>query len=274
LKQSSSPEPKPQAELADRHQLYQESVQAPESELRFITQTFERLRGRTPTSLREDFCGTALAACQWVALSPAHTAVAVDLNAEVLDWGATHNRSALSQSERARLLLVQGDVRSVRTRELDVIQAFNFSYWIFTERRELLAYFRALREQLMDDGAVFLDVFGGPTAQTESTEIRELGQGACYEWQQRNFNPISAEMDCAIHFSFADGSRLDDAFRYHWRVWGARELRELLTEAGFAQTLIYRQDFDSTTNEPVDHYIADENARDCDCYLAYLVALK
>lgn len=262
------------AERADRHALYQQAVQAPESELGFITETFERLRGRTPVSLREDFCGTALSACHWVSLSPAHHAVAVDLDAQVLDWGARHNRAVLSQSEQARLLLVQGDVREVTTRPLDVIQAFNFSYWIFTERAELLAYFRSLREQLVDDGLLFLDHFGGSATQTCCTESRDIGDGVTYEWEQARYEAISAEMDCRIHFAFSDGSRLDNAFSYRWRVWGAREIRELLHEAGFARASLYRQAFDRETDEPVDRYERDDCGEDYACYLAYLVAEK
>jgi len=262
------------AEIADRHALYQCAVQAPESELSFVSETFERQRARTPLSLREDFCGTALAACHWVTRSPAHFAVAVDLDPAVLDWAAAHNRAALGRAERSRLLLVQGDVREVATRPLDVILALNFSYWIFTERAVLLDYFRRLHGQLVDDGILFLDIFGGASAHADGSEARDIGGGVSYEWQQLNYEPISAEMDCRIHFAFADGSRLERAFSYHWRLWGARELRELLAEAGFAATRIYRQAFDAQTDEPIDTYLADAGAADCDCYLAYLLALK
>ncbi len=266
--------PASQAQLADPHSLYQRAVQAPQSELRFVGETFEALRGRTPLSLREDFCGTALAACHWVAQSPAHHALAVDLDPAVLDWAAAHNRAALSRAERARLLLVQGDVRELATGPLDVIIALNFSYWIFTERAVLLDYFRRLHEQLVDDGILFLDIFGGASAHADTIEVRDIGGGVSYEWQQLNYEPISAEMDCQIHFAFADGSRLERAFNYHWRLWGARELRELLAEAGFAATRVYRQAFDAQSDEPIDEYIADAGAADCDCYLAYLLALK
>src|SRR5690606_27634489 len=47
------------AERADIHDLYERSVQAVDVEVEFIRDTFKALRGREPTSFREDFCGTA-----------------------------------------------------------------------------------------------------------------------------------------------------------------------------------------------------------------------
>ena len=47
------------AKKADRHALYEHSVQSPDEEIKFITKQFKKLRGRVPLSLRKDFCGTA-----------------------------------------------------------------------------------------------------------------------------------------------------------------------------------------------------------------------
>ena len=52
---------------ADRHELYEESVQSPEDESAFIDRVFRSLKGRTPTLLREDFCGTHFLSGTWVA---------------------------------------------------------------------------------------------------------------------------------------------------------------------------------------------------------------
>ena len=54
------------AEQADRYELYELSVQDVESEVIFLQDTFTSLRGRTAHLLREDFCGTASACCEWV----------------------------------------------------------------------------------------------------------------------------------------------------------------------------------------------------------------
>src|SRR5512145_471884 len=54
------------ARTADRHVLYQESVQSPEADARFFTRYFKKLAGRPLRFLREDFCGTALLCCEFV----------------------------------------------------------------------------------------------------------------------------------------------------------------------------------------------------------------
>ena len=54
------------ARTADRHALYQESVQDTESEVTFLTRMYKKLRGRPALSLREDFCGTALLCAEWI----------------------------------------------------------------------------------------------------------------------------------------------------------------------------------------------------------------
>jgi len=54
------------AEQADRHQLYEESVQCSEAEIDFVESTFKKIRKRKPLTLREDFCGTAAVCCEWV----------------------------------------------------------------------------------------------------------------------------------------------------------------------------------------------------------------
>ena len=54
------------ADRADIHDLYERSVQAVDVEVEFLQDTFRALRGRSPITYREDFCGTAAAACEWV----------------------------------------------------------------------------------------------------------------------------------------------------------------------------------------------------------------
>ena len=54
------------ADKADKHELYEQSVQNVENEVEFLQATFKSLSGRTGYLFREDFCGTAAASCQWV----------------------------------------------------------------------------------------------------------------------------------------------------------------------------------------------------------------
>ncbi len=50
-------------------------------------------------------------------------------------------------------------------------------------------------------------------------------------------------MTCYIHFEFDDGSRMDKAFTYEWRLWMIPEVSELLKEAGFSKVHVYWEEF-------------------------------
>jgi hypothetical protein len=74
------------ARTADKHVLYQESVQSPESDAGFFTRYFKKLAGRPLRILREDFCGTALLCCEFVRLHGDNIAIGVDLDVPTLRW--------------------------------------------------------------------------------------------------------------------------------------------------------------------------------------------
>ena len=40
-------------------------------------------------------------------------------------------------------------------------------------------------------------------------------------------------------FRFPDGSKIDRAFSYEWRLWSLPELTELLGEAGFSRSTVW-----------------------------------
>ncbi len=116
------------ASRADRHQLYEESVQDAKQECKFVRQSFRALRGRPARILREDFCGTAAVCCQWVKRNKGNIAIGVDLDPDVLDWARQHNLAALKPDRRERVRLVQEDVTARPTDEpVDVVLAMNFS---------------------------------------------------------------------------------------------------------------------------------------------------
>jgi len=242
------------AQSADRHRLYELSVQDAKAECRFIRKTFRKLRDRPARLFREDFCGTAAVCCEWARHSGKNSAIGVDIDPEVLEWGRQHNLSRLKPDARMRVRLMQEDVRTVRTPEpLDVIVAMNFSYQLLKTRSELGDYFRSVREGLADDGVFFLDAFGGYEAFQEIKEKTHF-KGFDYIWEHASYNPISGEMICHIHFRFPDGSKLKKAFTYDWRLWTLPEVRELLTEAGFAKVTVYWEEVDEETGEGTGVY--------------------
>ena len=82
------------ASKADVHALYQQAVQCVEAEIDFVDETFAKLRRRRARRLREDFCGTASAACEWVRRRRTNRAVAVDIDARGPGVGTPAQRRA------------------------------------------------------------------------------------------------------------------------------------------------------------------------------------
>ncbi|WP_456447637.1 class I SAM-dependent methyltransferase [Thiolapillus sp.] len=263
------------ADQADRHELYELSVQCSEAEVDFVLETYQELRGKTPRILREDFCGTANVCCEWVGRHEKNRAIGVDLDQAVLDWGKNNNLSRLSTDRQARITLINDDVLCVKTEQPDILSAMNFSYWLFKDRDTLGNYFSRAYQALKDDGIFFLDIYGGYESFRECEEEREIEtpQGdVTYIWEQASFNPINHDLTCHIHFVFEDGSRLDRAFSYHWRLWTLPEIRELLEEAGFKVT-VYWQGWDEEGEPDGEFHPASDADADAG-WIAYIVAEK
>ena len=237
------------ADLADRHALYEQAVQSTEFEYEFVDVNFRRIRGRTATLLREDFCGTAQMCCEWVRGRIENHAVGVDLDGEVLEWGREHHVAALEPEQRARVTLLQEDVREVKSDPVDIVLAMNFSWQVFEQRDMLRSYFASVRDSLVEDGILFLDAYGGYDAYRELEE-KTKHKGFTYVWDQASYDPITGHMVCYIHFHFNDGSKLKKAFHYEWRLWTLPELKEVLLEAGFSNVTIYWQQWDEEADEP------------------------
>ncbi len=260
------------AERADRHVLYQESVQCVEAEIDFVDETFEKLRGRKARRLREDFCGTANTSCEWIRRRDGNVAIGVDLDKEVLAWGDKHNRAKLGDRAQ-RLTLMNSNVLDVEHPPVDTVLAMNFSYWILDDRRTLRNYFRRVRDALVDDGVFFLDCYGGYDAFREVKERTKLDKFT-YVWEQASYNPITGAMRCFIHFRFPDGSRLDKAFSYDWRLWTMPEIRELLDEAGFSRVSAWWQGWDEDEEDGNGEFEEVQDADADAAWVSYLVAEK
>jgi hypothetical protein len=260
------------AAQASRYELYQQSVQEPEADFRLIERVFRRHYGRPPRSFREDFCGTALIACQWVARHAENRAFAIDLDPAPLAWGRSHNLKSLRPDQAARIKLIEGNVLDVGFAKVDVTAALNFSYFLFQKRAELLLYFQRARATLLPEGLLLLDAYGGADAQRTLRERRRVGNFH-YVWDQRVFDPITNRVVNDIDFEFKDGSRIRRAFTYDWRLWSIPEIRELLAEAGFARTEVYWEGTDSQTGKGSDVFTRREHAPDDPAWIAYVVGL-
>jgi len=268
------------AEQADRHTLYQESVQFPEAEVDFMSKTFQKLRGRKALSMKEDFCGTAYLATEWCKSDPERTAIGVDFDGPTLDWGRKHNLETAGEDVAKRITLIEDDVR-ITTDKVDVTCAFNFSYCLFEKRDELIDYFKKARESLNDDGLLVLDLFGGTECADTLEEETELeDQNATYIWEHVSFNPINNHMECAIHFEFDDGSRMDEAFTYCWRLWAIPEILEMLEKAGYSKSRVYWEEYVESDDEDDDElegtgeYYETTEVENQESWMIYIVAEK
>ena len=81
-------------------------------------------------------------------------------------------------------------------------------------------------------------------------------------------------MTCHIHFEFPDKSRLEKAFSYDWRLWTLPEIRELLSEAGFADITVYWEGTDEESNEGNGIFEPTESGDADPGWICYIVAEK
>jgi SAM-dependent methyltransferase len=270
------------AKKPDPHLLYEAAVQGVDFDLDLMERIYRRLRGRRFRRFREDFCGTAQMAGAWVLRRPQNHAWGVDLHAPTLAWARKHRLARMGARGR-RLTLVRADVRSVRRPQVDVIAAYNYSYWVFKERAQLLRYFRGARESLRPGGLFFVTAFCGTRAMgtlTERTRI-PLSYGVdgeklspyTYVWEQNHFNAITHEIVCYIHFRLGDGRWMRRAFTYDWRMWTVPEICDALREVGFRDTLVYVDGWNERTNQPDDFYRLRKRFANQDSWLAILVGV-
>jgi len=301
-KKKAISEDMPIAKRADPHICYQLSVQNTEHEVDMLSKTFKRYRKRKALSLKEDFCGTAILCADWVKSDPKRSATGLDIDASVLRWGIEHNMSVINEPGN-RVKLLQQNVLDSTGERFDIVVGFNFSYWLFEKRAQMKRYLSTAYEQLEDDGMLFLDFYGGWEAQEPMEEPREIsvpkhlrkaeepGPDATleerfnweaglvgvkkftYVWDQNTFNPITNSAMNYIHFRFNDGSSLERAFSYSWRLWNVVEIRELLDEVGFARTEVLWEESDEE-DEGTGEFSPAKKVDNDPGWLAYIVALK
>ena len=268
--------------VADRHLLYTPAVQHVDHDLDALEQIYRRRNGRSPRRVREDFCGTAALACEWVRRGPRRVAWGVDLDAPTLRWARERRLPALGAAAK-RVTLLRGDVRRVITPRVDLVLALNFSYWVFHERAALVDYFRAARRALARGGLFCLDLFGGSDATRMLVEKRQVpasrGPGGerippfRYEWEQADFNPVDHRIVCHISFRLRDRRRMRRAFTYDWRMWTLPEIRDALAEAGFRESIVYLQDWDDEAHEALGSYSARRRFENQLTWLAFVAAV-
>lgn len=261
------------AETADRHELYELSVQSPEEDVRFLRRVYKSLRGKKAKHMREDFCGTALLSSHWIRRGPDYTAEGFDIDPDPVSFGIERHFEPLGE-DASRCKLHLKDVREPSHVPPDVRCALNFSYCIFQTREEMLGYLRAAHADLAADGVLVLDIHGGPDSMEEVEEERDIEEGFTYVWDQVRFYPATGEYRCFIHFEFEDGTRLERAFRYDWRLWSITEIIDCLRDVGFEDVHTYWEGTDEDGESGDGNFRKKRKGENCDSWIAYIVAVK
>lgn len=255
-----------------KYRLYEQSVQCHESDISFLNQEFKNEFGKKPLSLREDFGGTAMLACDWIKQSTDHTAWAIDLDDEPVEYGKKTHHAALTDAEKSRMQYIMGNVLDNREFKSDIVVAFNFSYYIFKKRKQLLEYFRKVREGLNEEGAFFIDLFGGTDARTPLVEETEHDSHSYY-WDCDKYNPITQECLYSIHFkTHHNNKKYRNVFTYDWRMWGLAELRDILEEAGFSKVITFWEGEDGEGGGNGE-FFRTHNAENCESWVTYIMAI-
>jgi SAM-dependent methyltransferase len=260
-----------------KYKLYEASVQEPEWHTHFLPFVHQFYHGRMPKSYREDFCGTAMISHEWVKRDEENVAVGVDLDPTPLSYAKRIHTSGLTASQKKRLKLLRQNVLKPTQQKFDLVGAYNFSFCIFHKRAQMLQYFRSVYRSLNPQGSFFLELAGGQGMQDSMKEKRSFsvpGVGKClYVWEQLDHDPIQDHNDYYIHFKLPSGRWMKKAFHYSWRLWGVRELREILEEAGFSDTVVLWE----TANEDgvgSGEYIPLEKGDNDEAWIAYVVGIK
>lgn len=218
------------------------AVQSPRLEAMFL----HAVHGGSPLVLGEDFCGGAGLARAWVRYLEGGRAVCVDADPEPLAHAQLRAREEVGSDVDLSFSWETIDVRACTT-PVDVIAAFNFAACELHEREDLLAWIRAAHARLQpSQGILALDVYGGPGSLVTGEgrmEIEDPEDPAAgvftYCWLQQSINPLTARVRNRIDFILPDGSHLEGAFAYNWRLWTVAELRDVMMEAGFTSTEVY-----------------------------------
>ncbi len=246
------------------------AVQSPEADCQFISDTFKQIKGKRPHDLREDFCGTFAICCAWVKRNKHNRALGIDLDPEPIEYGKTHYLTKLKEEQQGRVEIKQGSVMNAQSRPMDVIIAFNFSFYLFKSRLMLRRYFKKALSGLRHDGLLIVDCFGGKDCQEANEEHSKIS-GFDYYWEQSGFNPITHEAMFHIHFKRKGEKKRERVFSYDWRLWTIPEIREIMLEAGFKRTHVY---WEGTTRAGTGdgNFKKREIGEECNGWVAYVVA--
>lgn len=275
--------------------LYEASVQDPAPHAHILVEIYRDLRGKFPRVLREDFCGTFAISAAWVERNRKNSAIGLDLDPEPIAYGMKTHYAALSAEQKKRINILKQNVMTVTRPGVDVIAACNFSFCIFKERALLVKYFKFVRQSLKKDGIFVMELAGGPGMEEQIKDRRTVdmrksaivsgkmnierglrpdpSKKFTYIWHQKSFEPISRNGHYSIDFKLPNGDLWKDAFTYDWRMWTIPEIRDVLMDAGFADTAVFWETEDKN-GEPTGEYKRMKEGDNAHAWIAQVVASR
>lgn len=257
----------------DKYYYYHKSVQSPDDDAEFYEKAYGHFfPDYEAITLREDFCAAFANSCSWVKLSSEKQAIGLDIDIEPISYGKKNYLSKLSADEQKRINIMEKNVLDKDAPSADIITATNFSYFCFKKRNDLLEYFKNCHNTLNEEGVLILDCFGGPECH-EANEHETEHDTFSYYWDQDNFNPITHEATFYIHFKRKGEAKRNKEFIYDWRLWSIPEIKDLLEEAGFSESVVYWEGSDDSGDGNGEFDIT-ETGEECESWIAYIVGKK
>jgi hypothetical protein len=256
----------------DKHAAYALAVQSPTEDTRFLRHVYRELSGKTPKTLREDFCGTFALCCEWVKQDETAQAWGLDIDSDPINYGKETYLAALDEDQRSRVHARQLDVMSPRAPHADIICAFNFSYFAIQERRTLVRYFERCRNRLNKNGLFVVDIFGGPQHGHPCTDTKRM-PGMRYFFEQSEFDPITNRTRFHLSFQRNGERKRNRVFSYDWRMYSIPEIRDAMIDAGFKDTLVYWEGTGRDGRGSGMFHRRDKGEA-CEVWVAYIVGLN
>ena len=256
----------------DKYWHYRHSVQSPELDVRFLQKCYRQLKKQRAFVFREDFCAAFSLSCEWVKMGRNHKAVCVDVDKEPLEYGKKMYLPTLSEHQSERIQIIQSNVLKANLPKANIIGVFNFSYFIFKERKTLKQYFSNCLKSLKPKGIFVLDCFGGSNCY-EANEEEEKHKSFTYFWDQENFDPISHHAMFRIHYKRHGEKKRKNVFSYDWRIWSIPEIRDLLEEVGFRKSHVYWEGTNKR-GEGNGKFRRATKGEECESWVAYIISEK
>lgn len=260
----------------DKYALYHEAVQSPETDVEFYEKAYlDIFKSKKSTSelttLREDFCAGGAISAEWVKLNKRYKSCGLDLDPEPLEYGRKAYVSKLTPEQQGRVALIQKNVLEPGIPRADIVAAVNFSYCIFKKRELLKQYFKNVYDSINKKGLFVVDIFGGSQC-SDAIEDKTKFKNTTYYWDQKNFDPVTHDALFHIHFRFKN-KKYENVFTYDWRLWSIPEIKDIMAEVGFANTVVF---WEGTNRKGGGNGIFKpvEKGEACLSWIAYVVGVK